>query len=92
MTRSRGLGARVAGSTRLGAKENTVPDESIHVYGAMCEGEVGIILALPADAAVRNPEGQTVPGIVLSTNEARNLAKQILSQVEHMERPARTER
>jgi hypothetical protein len=29
----------------------------IHVYGAMSDGEVGIILALPEDSTIRNPEG-----------------------------------
>ena len=57
----------------------------IHVYGAMSDGEVGIILALPDDATIRNPEGQTVPGIVLTPREARELATQIISQVEQME-------
>ena len=66
------------------------PDEPIHIYGCMSDGEVGIILALPADAAIRDPEGQTVPGIVLSPLAARDLAHQILLQVEQMENRAST--
>jgi hypothetical protein len=57
----------------------------IHVYGAMSDGEVGIILALPEDSTIRNPEGATVPGIVLTPREARALATQLVSQVEQME-------
>jgi len=57
----------------------------IHVYGAMSDGEVGIILALPEDSTIRNPEGETVPGIVLTPREARALATQLVSQVEQME-------
>ena len=57
----------------------------IHVYGAISHGEVGIILALPEDSAIRNPEGQMVPGIVLTPGEARELAAQLVSQVEQME-------
>jgi hypothetical protein len=65
-------------------------DESIHVYGCTSGGEVGIILALPADSAIRNPEGRAVPGIVLSIGEARDLVRHILSQLDQMEKLAAT--
>jgi len=51
----------------------------------MSDEEVGIILALPEHSTIRNPEGQTVPGIVLTPREARELAAQVISQVEQME-------
>ncbi len=56
----------------------------IHVYGAMSDGEVGIILALPEDSSIQ-VEGQTVPGIVLTSREARELAAQLVAQVKQME-------
>lgn len=57
----------------------------IHVYGAMSDGEVGIVLALPEGSEIRNFEGQWVPGIVLTPGQARALAAQLVSQVEKME-------
>lgn len=60
-------------------------DESIHVYGALSGDDIGIILTLPADSTVRNPEGQVVPGIVMSPAEARELCRQIMWQIEQME-------
>jgi hypothetical protein len=65
------------------------PDESIHIYGAISGGEIGIVIALPADATIR-VEGQTVPGMVLSPHEARGLASAIMSEVKRMERQAAT--
>lgn len=53
---------------------------------------MGIILALPAESSIRNPEGETVPGIVLSSEEARELASQIISQVDQMEKRSRQRR
>jgi hypothetical protein len=64
----------------------------IRVYGAMSDGEVGIILALPAESPIRHPEGETVPGIVLSSEEAREPAAHIISQVDQMEKRSRQRR
>jgi hypothetical protein len=79
--RKKGFGRKVY-KARAAWGDCAMSEQKVHVLFTV---ERGIVIWLPVNATIKNRDGDTVPGMVLSASDARELARKIREQAKRME-------